>query len=66
MGTQLAFPKHGAEAHFYCGQTAGWMKMRLGMEVGLGPADCVRRGPSYAPIKGHNTPNFRPIFVAVK
>jgi len=24
-------------AHVYCGQTAGWIKMRLGMEVGLGP-----------------------------
>ena len=37
-------PKKGAEpptqfsAHVYCGQTAGWIKMTLGiMEVGLGP-----------------------------
>jgi len=21
----------------YCGQTAGWIKMKLGMDVGLGP-----------------------------
>ena len=26
---------------FYCGQTAGWTKMTLGMEVGLGPGDFV-------------------------
>jgi len=25
-------------AHVYCGQTAGWIKMPLGMEVGLGYA----------------------------
>jgi len=24
-------------AHVYCGQTAGWIKMPLGMEVDLGP-----------------------------
>ena len=22
----------------YCGQTVGWIKMKLGMEIGLGPA----------------------------
>jgi len=26
-------------AHIYCGQTAGWIKMPLGAEVGLGPGD---------------------------
>jgi len=25
---------------------AGWTNMPLGMEVGLGPGDCVRWGPS--------------------
>jgi len=31
--------------HIYCGQTAGWIKMPLGTEVGLGPSDsgCWRR-----------------------
>ena len=24
-------------AHVYCGQTAGWLKMSLGTDVGLGP-----------------------------
>ena len=33
-------------AHVYCSQTAAWIKMALGMEVGIGPGDCVRWGPS--------------------
>jgi len=32
-------------AHFYCGQTAGCIKMPLGMDVGLSPGDCVRWDP---------------------
>jgi len=28
-------------AHVYCGQTARWIKMALGMEVGLGPRHIV-------------------------
>jgi len=28
-------------AHFYCRQTAGWIKMALGMEVGLDPGHIV-------------------------
>jgi len=28
----------------YCGQTAGWIKMTLGMEVGLGPVHIVLDG----------------------
>jgi len=31
-------------AHVYCGQTAGWIKMPLGMEVNLGPGDIVLDG----------------------
>jgi len=39
-------PQKGAEspftAHVYCGQTAGWIKMPLGIiEVGLGPGHTV-------------------------
>jgi len=26
----------------YCGQTVGWIQIKLGMEVGLGPGDIVR------------------------
>jgi len=43
-------PPKGAEppqfsAHVYCGQTAGWIKMPFGMEVGLGPGHIVLDGP---------------------
>jgi len=38
------------------GQTAGWTKTPLCMEVGFGPGDCVRWGPSYPQKKGHMHP----------
>jgi len=31
-------------AHFYCGQTAGYIKIPLGMEVGPSPGDFVLSG----------------------
>jgi len=40
-------PKRGAPkflAHVYCGQTAGWIKLVLGMQVGLSPGDFVLDG----------------------
>jgi len=55
-------PKKGAEtpqfsAHVYCGQTAAWIKMPLGMEVGLGPDDTVLDGvPVPHPQKGGGAP----------
>ena len=30
-----------SETLVYCGQTVGWSKMKLGMQVGLGPAHIV-------------------------
>jgi len=33
-------------AHVCCGQMAAWIKMPLGMEVGLGPSDFVLNGCS--------------------
>ena len=33
-------------AHFYCGQTAGCIKMPLSMDVSLSPGYCVRCRPS--------------------
>jgi len=36
-------------AHVYCGQTAGWMKVVLGMEVGLSPGDFVLDGDPVLP-----------------
>jgi len=36
-------------AHISCGQTAGWMKMALGMEVSLNPGDIVLDGDPARP-----------------
>jgi len=47
MGTQLRPAQKGDgapfqfSAHVYCSQTAGWIKMALGMEVGLGRGHIV-------------------------
>jgi len=56
-GDPAPLPKKGAEPppqfspHFFCGQTAGCMKMPLGTEVGPQPWGlCVRWGPSPPPI----------------
>jgi len=35
---------------------AAWIKMPLGMEVGLGPGDFVRWGPVLSPKKGAEPP----------
>ena len=48
-------------AHVYCGQTAGWIKMVLGMGVGLSPGDFVLDGyPVPLPQKGGRA--LSPIF----
>ena len=48
----------------YCGQTVGWIKMPLGMEVCLGPGHIVLDGdPARPPLKGAQPPNFRPMSV---
>ena len=42
----------------YCGQKAGWIKVKLGMPVGLGPGHIVLDGsPAPPPPKGHS-PQF--------
>jgi len=51
----------------YCSQTVGRIKMKLGMQVGLGPGHIVLGGdPAAPPPKGHSPPNFRPISVPAK
>ena len=53
--------------HFYCGQTAGSIKMPLGIEVGLSTRDSVLHGdPAPRPKKGGVAPNFRAISVVAK
>jgi len=48
----------------YCGQTVGRIKMKLGMQIGLGPGHIVLGGD---PAEGAPPPsNFRPISVAAK
>jgi len=54
----------------HCGQTVGWIKMKLGVQVGLGPGHIVLDGdwgPSSPSLKGAQPPpNFRPISFAAK
>jgi len=41
----------------YCGQTVGWINMKLGMQVGLGPGRIVLDGdPAPRPQKGAEPP----------
>jgi len=42
----------------HCGQTVAWIKMKLGMQLGLGPGQIVSWGPSSPPSKGHSPPIF--------
>jgi len=76
MGTLLPLHERGAEpppakflAHVYCGQTAVWMKLVLGTEIGLSPGDFVLDGnPVPLPNKGAEPlcPNFQPMFTVAK
>ena len=51
----------------YCDQTVEWIKMKLGMEVGLGPGDIVLDGDPAAPLPQRGTAtNFRLMSVVAK
>ena len=54
-------------AHVYCGQTAGWIKMRLGT-VGLCSGHIVLDGDPAPPKQAQATqpPNFRPMSIVAK
>ena len=54
--------------HVCCGETAGWIKMPLGREVGLGPRDIMLDGdPDALPEKGaQQPPTFWPMSVVAK
>jgi len=45
-------------AHVCCGQTAGWLKMAFGTEVGFGPSHIVLEGTQLPPRKGNSSPHF--------
>ena len=72
MGPRSTLPKKGAEpppqfsAHVYCGQTAGWIKMALGMKVGLGPGHIVLDGDTATLPKKAEPPNFWPMSIVAK
>jgi len=55
-------PQRGTDpqfsVHVCCGQMAGWIKMSLGMKVGLGLGDFV--------LHGYLAPNFRPMSIVAK
>jgi len=58
----LPFQKRGGapsqfSAHFYCGQTAGCIKMPVGMEVGLSPGDFMLDGDPAPTQKGGGAPS---------
>jgi len=48
-----------------CGQTVGWIKIKLGTEVGLGPGHIVLDGDPTPP-KWAQPPNFRPMSVVAQ
>jgi len=47
----------------YCGQTVGWIKMKLGVQVGLGSGHIVLHGNPAPPPQRGTAPNFRSISV---
>jgi len=52
-------------AHVYCAQTAGWTKMSLGVDVGLGPGNIVLVGTQLPlPNKGQSPPTFGPCLLS--
>ena len=42
----------------YCGQTVGWIKMKLGVQVGLGPGHIVLDGDPTPPLPQGQSPRF--------
>jgi len=70
MGTQLPSLKGQSPqflANVHCSQTAGWTKMPLRMEVGLGPGDFVFYGdPALFRKKAQPPPNFWLMSVVAK
>ena len=71
-GDRAPLPKRGQShppqfsAHLSSGQTAGWIKMALGLELGLGPGHIVLCGPSSLLQTGCRAPNFRSMSIVAK
>jgi len=55
-----------SETFVHCGETVGQIKMKLGVQVGLGPGH-IELDADPAPLpKGAQLHNFRPISLAAK
>ena len=51
----------------YCGQRVGWIKLTLGLQVGLGPGHIVLGDPAPPlPQKGFTAPNIQPMSIVAK
>jgi len=50
----------------YCGEIVGQIKMKLGLQVGLGLGHIVLDGDPASPCKRGTAPNFRPMSVVAK
>jgi len=55
-----------SETLVYCGQTVGWLKMKLGVEVDLSPGHIVLDGDPAPPDRGTAAPCFRPMSIVAK
>ena len=53
-------------AHACCGKMAGWIKMPLGREEGLGPGHIVSDGDPAPPPQRGTAPNSRPMSIVTK
>jgi len=61
METQLPQKRDTApqfSSHVYCGQTAAFIRISLGTEVGLGPGDIALDGAQLPPTKKGHIPQF--------
>jgi len=69
-GPSSPSPKRGQSsqfsAHVYCGQMAAWIKMKVGMEVGLGPGYTVSDGDPAPPPQRDTAPSFQPTSIVAK
>ena len=50
----------------YCDQTVAWIKMKLGMQVGLGPSHIVLDGDLASLARRGASPQFLAIYVVAK
>jgi len=58
-------PRPQFSTHVYCGQTAGWIKMPVGREVGLDPSNIVLDG-TQLPLPKEGAKPLRPMSIVAK